>query len=59
LWKPNQVVTVKSSSLDIDEAKEFIIRQVEFAWGPSGRSAALSLVPPLWVEGNELKGVWE
>jgi prophage tail gpP-like protein len=59
LWKPNQVVTVKSSSLDIDEAKEFIIRQVEFAWGPSGRSATLSLVPPLWVEGNELKGVWE
>jgi prophage tail gpP-like protein len=59
LWKPNQVVTVKSSSLDIDEAKEFIIRQAEFSWEPSGRSATLSLVPPLWVEGNELKGVWE
>jgi prophage tail gpP-like protein len=59
LWKTNDVVTVKSSSLDIEDAKEFVIRQVEFSWGPSGRSATLSLVPPLWVEGNELKGVWE
>jgi hypothetical protein len=52
LWKPNTTVTLKSPVLDIPEARKYIIRAVEFAWTASSRSAQLSLVPILSVDGS-------
>jgi prophage tail gpP-like protein len=52
LWKPNTVVTLKSPVLDIPEARKYIIRAVEFAWTAISRSAQLSLVPVLSVDGS-------
>jgi prophage tail gpP-like protein len=52
LWKPNTTVTVKSPVLDIPEPRKYIIRSVEFAWTASARSAELSLVPILSVDGS-------
>jgi len=55
LWKPNTIVTAKSPVLDIPEEFNYIIRQVEFAWTASERSALLNLVPPLSIDGGKLK----
>jgi prophage tail gpP-like protein len=52
LWKPNTVVTLKSPVIDTAEARKYIIRAVEFAWSASARSAQLSLVPILGVDGS-------
>jgi prophage tail gpP-like protein len=52
LWKPNTVVTIKSPVLDIPEARKYVIRAVEFIWTASSRSAQLSLVPILSVDGS-------
>ena len=55
LWKPNTIVTAKSPVLDIPDEFNYVIRQVEFAWTASERSALLNLVPPLSVDGGKLK----
>jgi prophage tail gpP-like protein len=52
LWKPNTVVTLKSPVLDTPDARKYVIRGVEFAWTASTRSAQLSLVPILSVDGS-------
>jgi prophage tail gpP-like protein len=52
LWKPNTTVILKSPVLDIPEARKYIIRGVEFAWTANARSAQLSLVPVLSVDGS-------
>jgi prophage tail gpP-like protein len=55
LWKPNTVVTAKSPVLDIPDEKNYVVKNVEFAWTANERSAQLTLVPPLKVEGGKLK----
>jgi prophage tail gpP-like protein len=52
LWKPNTIVTVKSPVLDIPDPRKYLVRGVEFAWTASSRSAQLSLVPVLSVDGS-------
>ncbi len=55
LWKPNTIVTAKAPVLDIPDEKNYVVKNVEFAWTASERSAQLTLVPPLKVEGGKLK----
>jgi prophage tail gpP-like protein len=52
LWKPNTIVTAKSPVLDIPDEKVFVIKNVELAWAAEIRSALLTLVPPLSVDGS-------
>ncbi|MDR1174100.1 MAG: LysM peptidoglycan-binding domain-containing protein [Treponema sp.] len=52
LWKPNTVVMVQSPALDIPDPRKYLVRGVEFAWTASSRSAQLSLVPVLSVDGS-------
>jgi hypothetical protein len=52
LWRPNTAVVLKSPVLDIPESRKYIIRGVEFSWAASSRSAQLSLVPVLSVDGS-------
>jgi prophage tail gpP-like protein len=52
LWKTNSVISLKSPVLDIPESRKYIIRGVEFAWTANSRSAELSLVPILSVDGS-------
>jgi prophage tail gpP-like protein len=52
LWRPNSTITLKSPVLDIPEPRKYLIRGVEFAWTASSRSAQLSLVPVLSVDGS-------
>jgi prophage tail gpP-like protein len=52
LWKPNRTVTVRSPVLDLPDPRKYLIRAVEFAWTASARSAQLSLVPILSVDGS-------
>jgi len=58
LWKPNTIVTAKAPTLDIPDAKPFVIRQVEFAWTASERSALLTLVPILTADGSGKLQIW-
>jgi len=51
LWKPNTIVTAKAPVLDIPDERNYVIKNVEFAWTASGRSALLNLVPPLSKDG--------
>jgi len=55
LWRFNEIVTAKSPVLDIPDEKNYVIKNVEFAWTAGERSAQLTLVPPLCVEGGKLK----
>jgi prophage tail gpP-like protein len=52
LWRSNTVVTVKAPVLDIPEARKYVIRGAEFTWTADARSAQLSLVPVLSVDGS-------
>jgi len=52
LWRPNTIVTAKSPVLDIPDEKNYVIKNVEFAWTAGERSAQLTLVPPLTVDGS-------
>jgi prophage tail gpP-like protein len=52
LWRPNTIVTVKSPVLDIPDERNYVIKNVEFAWTANERSALLTLVPPLTVDGG-------
>jgi len=54
LWAENTIVTVKSKTLSINDGFNFLIRQVTFAKKNSGRSAALSLVPPQVYSGEPI-----
>jgi len=55
LWRANTFVTARSPVLDIPNEFNFVIRQVEFEWTAKKRTATLNLVPPLSVDGGELK----
>ena len=55
LWRPNTIVTARSPVLDIPDEFNYVVRQVEFEWTASGRSAVLNLVPPLSSDGGKLK----
>jgi prophage tail gpP-like protein len=54
LWTPNTAVTVKSPVLDIPDTRRMIIRGVEFEYSADNRSAVLSLIPVLKIEGGKL-----
>ncbi len=57
-WKPNTLITARSAILDIPEATDFVIRRVEFEYGPGGRSATLNLTPPWALAGKEPPASW-
>ena len=55
IWKPNTIITAKSPVLDIPDEFNFIVRQAEFVWSAVKRGAVLNLVPPLSVQGGQLR----
>jgi hypothetical protein len=55
LWKPATTVSVTSKVLDIPDAKNFIIREVEFSWINNKRGATLTLIPPFEIQNGELQ----
>ncbi|GHV81893.1 hypothetical protein AGMMS49991_04510 [Spirochaetia bacterium] len=56
IFKDNTKIILSAPILDIKQPSPFIIRAVEFSFTPDSRTAALSLVPPLHIEGGRLKG---
>lgn len=58
LWRENTIVTVVSKSIYVENGFDFLIRQVEYIYGPEGTIAVLDLVPPQTYTGEDIKEPW-
>jgi len=58
LWRENTFVAIQAPTLYIDEAYNMLIRSVEFAMEPGGRTATLDVVPPEVYTNGEVREPW-
>lgn len=58
LWRENKYVTVVSARIFVPQGFDFLIRSVEYIYGPDGRKTILSLVPPGVFTGEEVEEPW-
>jgi prophage tail gpP-like protein len=58
LWRENKYVTVVSARIFVPQGFDFLIRSVEYIYGPDGRKSILSLVPPGVFTGEPVEEPW-
>lgn len=58
LWTPNTLVTVKSSTLFLDDGFTFLIRAVEFDFDSTRTTATIHVLPPTVYTKGELVDPW-
>jgi prophage tail gpP-like protein len=58
LWAPGEIVTIQSATLFVPDGFDFMVRSVDFSFGPEGMSASLDLLPPNVYTGEEIKEPW-
>ena len=56
IWKDNKKIILTAPIMGIKNPSPFIIRGVEFSYTADSKTAALSVVPPLYIEDGKLKG---
>lgn len=58
LWRENTTVVVKSKTIGTPDGFTFLIRQVEYNFSESGRTAILNLIPPQTYTGEPIIEPW-
>lgn len=58
LWEPNTLITIKSETMFIPDGFTFLIRQVEFIWEKTNKTATLSIIPPNVYTKNAVVEPW-
>jgi prophage tail gpP-like protein len=58
LWEENTLVTIVSPSIFVPDGFDFLIRSVEYSFGPDGTMAILNLIPPQVYSGAILDEPW-
>lgn len=58
LWTTNTYVTVKSSSIDLKNGADLLIRRVRFNYSPTSKNATIDVVPSEVFSNEEIPNIW-